>query len=640
MTVLTYNDLFIADPNDGQYPLAPTGRVFTFNDLEANCDATGFGIADPIFTDNYQEVRIGSASGGDMQAAHGYAAGTFSFRLFWKGVVVSDLYAQVLALSTLCDNGGVLGWQPKGLDAVRYIDFDSSGWPQIFAGQTQQLYRVTGLLTSPDGMLMQIITAPFMRLAPVTIEPVSLSNNISDRELIVVNPGNRPSPVRWEVAPTHGTLAEVRFSVRDRGNLTEYATKYSFDPSTGTNYLDTSDTTVFSNYYIDDDDLTEAGTDGVEITFAAAEDNWRRFRKVINISDPTTLQGRHRLFVVMRADGDPTNEDDRSEFKVQARYGYTDADLALTALPQQYSDWRDIDHPHLVCVDLGDIIVGRVEQLVIDFYASRLSGNQHLVVTQLLVMPTTWQTTVLGVPGWRAGSWGHEKWDAEELVGTGVFRRQTYRLNNNGEEASARPIRGRELPVGNHKVTCDVTLKEPDDNSDRRVMARFQIIEDPDVDGNGAVRKEIRLWTHRNMEHTRKARSFHFNVTAADAAANRKFGIRIRHAAANQPGRGTYVHTIHHSFLEGVSRETPLTVDGYARRAYAHPLGINAEIFGIALEGDPPLAPPGNSAWVWDFRSTVGDPGYQDIDPREPLAPIKHNRPVTVSGIIVPRVTH
>lgn len=639
MAVNQYTDAFIADPLGAGWPDAPTDRIVDLATLERDRSApVGFGLVDGggainVADDVFEETVLATANvDGDRQAATRRRSRWLEVPLVYRGLT-GQAIQDLRSLASAVAGGGILVLHYEGHDEPEFWDFYDSPFAEALTGTPRDLYRLTRLLQNERGWRLRLKCYPWPRSAAITLDAQTVTNDVDLRHINVSNPGNVPSECRLEVTLAGGTIAELRYGIRDEGNLTEYAEKYSHPLSTATLKVDTSAVAV-----------TDAHNDEAAVVdFSTDEGMARRVRLSFTLDDSTAMDRLHKMILRYKARGGTAGT---SRFKIQPRYGFTADDLVMQARDRIEFDWRDVDTPNFIESNLGNIKVPvGATRIIIEIWAARLSGDQNLALDMLTLMPCIRQFTKVGTPGWRMGQWGHEKFDADELDGTGALRRGTYRLNDTGEVAF--PItpgdNGFQLPAGIHHVGVEAMLREYEDNAITSgpnppsiVLGELQVIEE----WTSNVRKRIKLRTKDDRLWTRRNREVTFAVTSAEAAANRKFIYQVEFTAAPAAGRAIRVEAFTHRFLEALSTDIALVIDSKIRRCYGMDTSNGATVFSCIHENDLPLCPPGDSVWPFALYDPPADPGYLDLDRREPTARCERDREASIVVKIWPRHSH
>lgn len=639
MAVQGFTDAFIALPDGAGWPDTPTERWIDLSTLERNCDDTGFGLVDSgasidFGDDSFEDVELSSAKiDGDRQVAARHRSRIVTIPLLYKGEAGQAL-ADLRRLGEAVWRRGILVFQLEGEAEPEYWDFVKSPTAEALTGRSRDLFRITQMLMNEQGWPLRLKCYPNPRTAPVVFGPFDITNAVDDREFQFTNPGNRYSECRVETTPDAGSVGEYRYGIRLGGALAEYRTKYSHALSTANLKIDTSSVAV-----------TDAeGGFAADCDFATQETLARRLRKTITLTDAAALEGFHKVFLRHRA---RAGSDGTSRFRVQIRYGFTSADLVMQTLGKVEFDWRDVDTPNWITSPMGNLKVPKgATQVILEVWAARLAGNQHLAFDATTLMPEGEMLTTVGIPGHRMGEWGHDRFDSDQIDGTGNLKRGTYRLNAQneyGEVISNVSGGGFLLPAGVHVVRVDCWLREYEDNSitsgpnpPELVLAELQIIQDSD----DTVRKRIKLRTKDNHVWTHVQREVAFNVTAADVLASERFRYHVEFTAADQAGRQVRIESVEHRFLEGITSSTALVLDSMIRRAFVMDSATEGTLFSVMHENELPLCPPGEQVWVNMLHDIATDPGYQDVDKREPVMRSVGDRAASVLIKIWPRQSH
>lgn len=636
------NRLFIADPDDVNYPEAPTTSVIEFADADCDPETPGFAFIDaPHFgADPFDSVSLAAyGHDGDAQAGHRRGDRDLSFSLIYKEKPIEEIIADLQIFSTAVESHGVLGWQMKGTDDLLYFDFKPSPIPHLLRGQRGGVYRLVTAMLEADGIPIRLICHPWPRSAPVDASggAIAVHNESGSRTIFLSNPGNKPSEIKISLDVETGNYAGVRASIRSQGDLTEYAAIHA-QATSGADFTDTYDTAVAA--------VSDAEGGSCAVTdFATVPTMEKRLRVPIPMTDPTALQGVHLCFARLV----PINGATRGRYNVQLRYGFTSDPYAMQIRPKVELDFRDVNPQNFVEVFLGLVVVPRASGAVyLDLYEEQLSGDYDLAVDQLILDPADWWHSYCTVPGHRLGSWSRSLFEAEELAGDGTLKRDTYRINTTGDVARIEPVAGIPLAAGIHAFELEATIREPDDDSitdgdnpTEKTIGTFEIFE---VTGS-TIERTVNLRNKKNRRWTKVDRTIYFEVSAADVTAGKRYRARVVFSAATLSGRRIQVHNFKHRFVRAITPTSPFEIDSNLwlesrDRGSRAVDGAGARLFPMVLENDPPLAPPGDSVLVISGIQMPVDPGYGDLDEREPLGRSILDPETNVSVTVTPRWSH
>lgn len=639
MAIQTFNDLYVADPTDPDFPLEPSTRLIDLNAISQG-EAYGFallgdvdwGVGEPVST----FLEGDTADSGGMQAGYHQPVAKASFRLYCRESTPALRRERVRDLAAALKTGGVLVWQLRGTEEPLFIDFFRSPLPQMLRGQEQGLFEATRLLADPKGMPVQVWCQYPPRSAPVVSDLIPISNIPDERHVLLTNPGNEPSEVIFEFIPAAGSLGAVRYGIRAIGNLSEYPDHFAQALGDGLQGIDTNDVVVAG--------ASGAVGDLAETDFALQPTMFTRVRQIDPLVDPTSFEGLHvaLLRAQINDNGDP------SKFRLKLRYGFTETDLVMNACPTIEFDWRDVDLVDFVEIELGEVRVPKgVGKIVYDLYAERMSGDSDLQSDLIVLDPADYYRAYAGVNGFRRGRWHHQRFDPDELDGTGHLKKGSYRLNEDGEYARPFPVTGFPLPAGVHEVTTDYLLLEPDDpaitfavdsdpNPTEKEIARLIIERDTGI--GFADWKHLKLRNRKNHNETRKERKLRFSVSQANVDDGYKYRFKVEQTAATLDGRAVRVNHMEHSFIEAITNDVPLVIDSRERISYGAADGLVG--FPAQLENTRLLLPPGESVLVATMIDLPSDAGYDDIDESQPLGRVVRTRSGHLRYTVIPRWSH
>lgn len=635
MTTYAYTRLLVADPDDANYPLAPTTALIDLNLQEQNL--TGFGIQDnpDHDSDTFESVSLASEGfDGDQYATGRQRSRILSWPLSHsRDSSIDDIIGDIRDLAEALDRSNVLIYQPVGSAEVLYWDIDPNGYPEYLRGQERGLFRVAKALLDRD-IPLQFKAHPHPRTAPVVSDWIEFDN--AARAIELNNPGNKKSEVKLEFKPDSGSLCGVRIGLRALGNLTEYPDHLGapLADASATLKTDAADLTIA--------DSSGASLEAVAVDFVTQETMARRVRVEETFTDPTSMEGTHMLYLrhMIVDNGDP------SKFRGLIRYGFTDADMVMERTERVDLDWRDISTPNFVEQEMGLITIPKgATQIVYDVYIERVNGDSDIVLDFVPFDPADYYHSYIGIPGFREGSWHHETFEADELDGDGTLKRGTYRLNEINEYGRTFPTAGFAWPAGVHEVRADVTVVEPYDSTvDEDVTPNptekeiGKLIVERDTGGGFADWKSIKLRNRKNQTEVRLDRGFRVSVSAGDVSSNYKYRIKVEQTAATLDGRAIRIHDLTHRFAEAITTDLPAVIDSYERTAQAE--ADDATAFPLIPENGPLLLPPGDSVLVATMIDLPSDPGYDSIDELESLGRVVLSRSGTLRYTVIPRWSH
>jgi hypothetical protein len=469
---------------------------------------------------------------------------------------------------------------------------------------------------------------PYLRTASVAGDATVITNAIGAREMQITNAGNAPALTTVKIVPESGAkFGQARIAVRSKGNLTEFASTYSFECEGATQGTNTSSGTTATGY---------SGT-GASLTTFASDSMLRRWKKTISLTDATALEGKHKPLVRIKP-YDTGASTTLPVFKMGLRWGLTDTDPIAFSNDVVELDFTDVDVLDWIEVDLGEIAVAKgAKTLILEFWAQRVSGDYGLASDYVHLYPSDESFTTVSVPGLRFGAWGKQKWRGDELVTAAGAdtREQNGRTNANNEILSTPPSTGLSLAAGIYEAEIDCTVYG-DKQATQFTAGEFRVYNITDT----ATLKKVNIKSRKNRAHVRRKRKFTFEITAAHVSGSKKFDLRFIQTSADADTK-VLVHRLRLSFLNTITENHTLTLDGFNRQAVAKLTSTGATIFPVNAEGAAfPELPPGTSTLVFQWGDIPTDPGYDDVDVREPHARIVVNRSATVTVDHIPRWTH
>lgn len=634
------DELWIADPDDPNYPDAPTTALVDLNPVGCNPSGVyGFVLMDapsPALGAPRRSLSLASLiRDGSRQAGQSHDNAPLTYRLGFKGDPDSD-FSQIVAaareLSEALLAGGVLAWQVPGMTEPLFYDFEPSGVPNHFHGQTGGLYRLARKLLDVDGLEVVFDAYPWPRL-PEATDTGDVSNNTLAQHTTVVSTGNVSGEARHRIAPDGDFMGWLAVGIKARGNISEWATWYARDASTWVLHTD-ADPVV---------DTEAMNDEAVEVDFADAEFNAWRFRDPRTVTDPTAVEGKHRVWVRARAAG----SGERSLFRVQPRLGFATTDLVQKVGQRWPMDWRNVPVGQLeyIWFDCGLVsIPAGVGVTNIDIWAERLEGEQSLRFDQVVLMPADEYEAVGAVPGFRMGRWGKQEWNAEELDGTGVLRDGTYRLNADGEKAFTPDVL---LPAGVHAAKFRGVMREPKDptitegpNPTSNVLGKVSVIA-TDSMAVETVRAVMNIRNHKNRQQDRRVKELQFEVTGADVADGTVFRVEVEQTADTLEGRAIRVIELEASMVPTVPEGDVIVLhnDVRANKGRAYVESSSVSVFSFPLENELLWQPKGTAGYVWLLGDIPQHEGYGEIDDRGPVALAVRDRAAEIASAHTDRVT-
>lgn len=507
----------------------------------------------------------------------------------------------------------VLEFIPDASDRSYYIDTFRSPVPSLFRAQD---YESVAQRLQDHAVPILIKRLPYSRGDLIPGVPTALTNQVGNRELIVNNPGNVPALTVVRITPEAGAkFGQARIMTRSKGNLSAFATLYDRECESGTLGVDTTSVAGV------------AGASGnvAQVSFATVAGRARRIKLVDTPTDPTSVAGTLSNRIRVKPSGAGG-----SKFRIQLRWGMVDSDPVSFSNDWVVLDFDDIDSVDWIRPDLGECSLGSEGgTLIREIWVERVSGADSLYLDILSLYPADEQHSILAVPGLRQGKWGVERWRGDDLTGTGTIRERTARVDAI-DETMGTPLQA--LAPGVHEFKVVATVHNLN-NAASLAIGRFEVVDDL-----GVIRKSVKLRSRPYRLQVRREKKFQMTITAADAG--RTFTARVRQIEAADEQRRIRIHRIRHTFLRTVTELDELVVDGPDGSIYVRRTG-GAVLFPVPPEGTPfPEAAPGDSLWLFEWGDIPTDPGYDDVDYREPQARSVRDRSATVTVDVIPRYTH
>lgn len=626
---MTCTGVWIADPSDASWPDEPTTRLVDLNEAQSASDTGFFTTSISLPGDNQESVSFGQmGEDGDEQADSRHASDQAVMVLGYKGESLDGMGDAISALEDAMDQKhGVFAIHIEGKDSPVYYDFNRSQLPSLLTGQAMPFDEIARRLLAKNLVVTFNLRHPHGRLAPVTLDPVVISNDVLDRHYLIENPGNRPSEIQLRYAPEAGSVAALFQSLRTHGNFTEMMTLYS-QALSGADFPSGSDTSSEAS-------TGASGGNAARTAFADTTFD-KRLRLTITATDPTAIEGTWIPRLRMKPTGGASTE---KEFKALLYYSFSAGDpLAANRCERKRHrlDFSDLDTPDWVEVDMGFIVVPKgVTTLVIDLYAEQLSGTDwDMDWDQIILQPADYWYSPLSTVGHRMGSWGKRRYPADELSGTGALVRGSYRLNDTDEIAYAGPAVGLLLPAGTYEARTDVSIRN--ESEDKRKVGILEVRKNPS--GADTSKGSVRLTSTKKLWRRRR-RGILFAVSGAEETAGDRFRPQDKFTDSDADGRRIGVHAITLRFLRAITSSLVAVVDSrlWNRDAYAEESAVPA--FPLNNENWLPRVPGGNSVLVIGSEDLPAVEGYDVVDDEDaPVGISTLAREVTVTAIITPRV--
>jgi hypothetical protein len=284
-------------------------------------------------------------------------------------------------------------------------------------------------------------------------------------------------------------------------------------------------------------------------------------------------------------------------------------------------------------VTVGDPWGPGADDLYVELWAERVSGDGNVDVDSLLLIPIGEGFATASTPGLRWGDSGLEEWLPDEILGTGDVWHEVYRLNAEDEEGRTPNL---SLPAGTYVAEFRGAIREP--TKTRRTVAFMEVLRDDGAGGAFAVvrSKRLRSTNRRRWKvwGKRTPKRIVFTVGAGESAGYR-WRVRVRFEDPTLSGRRVQITKLSLESIRAFTSTSPLVVDARERLAEVRTGG--APRFPLMLEGDVVFTvPPGESLLVFDSGDVPTDPGFEDMDERESL-PV--HRPARTLGVVVDQRT-
>lgn len=562
---------------------------------------------------------------GDRESSGKYGRKVALVPMNLKATTADGLVTLARALGTELRRGGVMKFRAEDATELEFYDFYSCDVPDLYNNELPFFHASTGIGgTYSATVIVELPHHPTPRLALVEGTPTALDNSSGGGALFVNNPGNVAGETITSIVPD-ANLGGFILGIRDKGNLTEFAELYSRDATTFTDL--SSDSAL---------DVDKIVTDFADASFH------KLYRSQRPVVDPTAAEGSFRAILTYQQEGGTS--DNESKFRLQMRFAFADTEILQGVRERIEVDWRDVVNDGKAYVDLGliDVPAG-VDTIIIDVWGKRLSGDHELACFKIDLIPA--DTHFLVGSTFRKGEWGRLVWDHDELTGDGDIRKSRYRLNEQNEVAHTDP---QPFVPGIHRGRVEFSIHEPEDDSitsgpnpTEKEIARFRLVEDPTY--IGTVRARRKLFNRKNVQVLEKGtRTVLAEVDGGDAGVD--FWWEVEQTAATLDGRKVFVHEIVHSFLPAIASTDTLVLDAMTSESNVE--SSTATAFTFLVESRLPLAPPGDSVWVFLFFGLPTDQGFEEIHP-EGNSPLAGRAGLATASLsanvqvdVVPRVTH
>lgn len=558
-------------------------------------------------------------------------------------------FAEQLALNLT--RQGVIEWQPEGQILPRYIDYYPSSVSSFLHGQALATNKIIHLLMESDGLPVTIVRHPFLRGPVIThldnadLQDTSVTSGPTGRDMIFSVPGSVPALAKIVVTPNEGAAktVEVQIGRRSIGHLTEFTDHCGFQVENANLYNGTDVEIGISD---------ASGNSAARTDFGTVAGLARRWRKLIAPTDPTATLGRFKVFAVVEAD--PIAGRNPGKIKVQCRWNEGNANPAEAANEVVVLDFTDIEQFHFVPINLGTIEIVSGGSFVLEGWAGWESGDDDndlvgakLRWDQVFLMPVDEANTKVSVPGHKQGGSNLTRYQGDDLKEQGATaskKNDDVVLNSQGDSAYTP---GYQLSTGRHKVSCRVSLKNP--NRKRQLMGYLRLEKKNnlgqwvtvnsntgDEDGSAPIRVPIRsgknLWTNR-----KKSLQFDASTNSADnvnTTSEYRFVVEFANDPTSDGTAKINVHSMTHRYHRYSTPTSPMRIDGQKRQARLYE--GNDPVATLSLTGGFMYLAPGDNLLLFNLGDAPKH-GYDDVDDREPLARATANRTATVRIEVTPR---
>lgn len=616
--------------------------LLDLNDLSSSAPpAYGFQVAEPGFEigapGKAVEWLSQAAYAGAIPSAVRDEVVEFGWPVRATGSTAAEAQGRIYSLIRFLSKGCVLRYRLEDDLDYRYIEVYPSPDPNVVDDEESfsrfaQQYASAGAEFVVRAWRHPAILGPEVGRNG-TVAGIGASENVSngvgDRALRISNPGGKSSLPRFTFTPSAGNVGFVRWGIRTHSDgtvLDALAAICSWEAEGGSGGVDSSSVAV-------------AGASGgsvLRIDYSTDASLRKRRRYTLTPTDARALAGSFRLYAFPTVQGYTAGN--KPEVNLQARYGEANVDPLRVALEPVYLDFGDVHTPDYAPVDLGIITVGDpwgpgAENLYVELWSERLSGDGNVDVDSFLLIPIGEGFATLSSPGLRWGKWGLEEWDPDEILGTGDVWKDVYRLNANAEEARTPNL---SLPAGTYIAEFRGAIREP--TKTRRTTGFLEILRDDGAGGAFTTQRSKRLRSRNKRRWRiwgkRTPRRIVFTVGAGESTGYR-WRVRVRYDDPSLDGRRIQVTKLSLSSIRAFTSATPAVLDARERLAEVRTGGD--PLFPLILEGDVVFTiPPGECLLVVDSGDVPTDPGFEDLDNRESL-PV--HRPARTLGVVVDQRT-
>lgn len=586
---------YIADPSDDTY------MTKEIDFLEYVVGGSGFQVVDGVVDLGEmavdQEFFHNPGADGAAIGSSAYYETEMSFSLLHTNTSVDNMVAAARALGQALRRGGTIVWQPEGQTDMELIDYFPSTIPQQYRGQDRAILKIVNLLKDPDGLPVRIKRHPFARLADTdAVTDAAIDNGVGNMHVAVTNPGTAPSEAKIAITiPNAGArTTQCRIGLRSQGNLTEFESLYSFNPT-----------------------LENDGGTG-----------WFRcWRQVITPADQTALMGSYRVLA-------ETQADTAELYTFQLRWAMADVDPA--GLANDYVFWDISDYqngmPNPADLDLGVVTFDDTgSALTLELWCKSdgvLTQNVGNPAGTVVLMPADELYTIVSSPGMR-----HGRYDYEFTYGSEGTRNPTDLMVTENESVVIDQLHAywesdaRVLPQGTHIFRFAGHVRNPD--ATKAEIGQIQLFANG-VQDTSEMTKLQGVKGHVVTGYDENPKGI---VFVADGSSSYK--VRVKQTIATGSGIHIRLHKMKRWFIPHVNNGRRMVVDAFMRRAYI------ADASGFRLYPLEHTAfvtlPPGDSVLVFRLGDS-GDSGvFHDADAREPLAKIVDARAGTVTITVTPR---
>lgn len=634
--------LYIADPQDANWPIAPTTAAIELNGFQ-NGDPNGFGLVGDLDMGENAEEQVLIAQSpypGSIQASRRHDVVEVRANLMIpQQADYPSIRARVVDLGEALDTHGVLVLEYEAGKPPIFYDYLPSPVAAIFRGIEMGTQRILSQLFDPDGYPLSIIRQPYGRTIPQQGSNLTVNTQPRNRHYSLRNNGNVPALAYVKIRPdSSAAMVQARIAMKSRGNLTEFAQIYGKELENASSFNQAPENTTGGTTAVGDTAASNGSTlDTVMNGTGKTHEQYRRWYDIIDPSDPRSIEGRYRLFVGVKLKN--------ASVVVQLKYGFT-ADLTQPA--EIANDEKDLNVASggftavYTEVDMGYVTVPiGTSVLRLEGWAGDPQDTSNGILWDYYRLePADEQVTIVSTPGFRSGGAATRKWLARDMtkfneaaVDTGSKQDGDVFITDAAtERVYSKPATGIQLPTGRYAITAHGSVKDPNDVTENVGEFRIEYTTDASGATGWATLKDA---ANNNIAKSLVGRG-HSKYTAFDTTLTfsadpvNRYRYVVEQQLTTGSGREIHLREYDQEFLKTVRGSDAMVIDGF-RQPGEQAIRSNADdrLWNLSMQGGFVTIPPGDALAIVSCYE-LPPTNYDQVDITEPLAAVDRNRSYVV----------